>query len=281
MKGSLYESQWRCVHCNPITTGGFCKSLALSANSTNHEQKYQYQIFGVDISIGRPKGSCRKEISPFPRFGTKAAMNFMFLPKFFWQYPSQSNVQKVSGILKTWIPRVAQWTMPMNIVWKTLWVSNSTFASYIFERPAMCMGKYLLAYRNGSTTCIFLFSTVLACLIINPNNLSLPFKSMGKMITLLTDRCYFVIPMSHIITQITQRKIRSSYFICLLLFIRTWSFIIKLPTCVIANSILQNLIALFCCGITWKEKTKKPRLKCLNRKFALIIKTQTKYNIFQ
>ena len=81
MKGSLYDSQWRCVHCNPITTGEFCKSLALSANSTNHEQKYQYQIFGIDVSIGRPKGSCRKEISPFPRFGTKAAMNFMFLPK--------------------------------------------------------------------------------------------------------------------------------------------------------------------------------------------------------
>ena len=82
-EGSLCESQWRCVHCNPITTGEFCKSLALSAYCTNHEQEYQSQIFGVDMSIGRPKGSCRKEISPFPRFGTKAVVNFVFLPKLF------------------------------------------------------------------------------------------------------------------------------------------------------------------------------------------------------
>ena len=83
MKGLLYESQWRCVHCNPITTGGFCKSLALSANCTNHEEERQYQIFGVDMSIRRQKSSCRKEISPFPRFGTKAVVNFVFLPKLF------------------------------------------------------------------------------------------------------------------------------------------------------------------------------------------------------
>ena len=54
----------------------------------------------------------------------------------------------------------------------------------------MRMGEYLLAYRNRSTTCIFLCSTFPACLSINPNHLSLPFRSMGKMITLLTDRCF-------------------------------------------------------------------------------------------